>query len=171
MPSLDSLLTGKPDFPEPILPQAHFQEFHWVLDATGVAGWNKGAIALQGAFPRETRVDRPSDWYAIVRDTHWPGKVLPGNGPFYVPEWLWADMPAQEATYTSALQRVGFRRVVAHVVILPDTKDYLVHAMRAAAKHRWTANPELDRCYLYPRLRGTPALRTPFTVDHRRLPG
>ena len=152
-----ALLKGGDEVFKPqLLTGAHFmehQQIHPSLD------WAGAAALLQRTFPRETRLERPQSWYRTLAATHWPatergpGPVPPGNGPFYVPDWVFQDLAEDEQKRLQAgLKAAGFKPVVAHVGYLPENNDYLVAAMRLAGKHRWTVNPTTYRVYVYPSL-------------------
>lgn len=128
------------------LPQAHFVERHLIVSGS----WETGCRKLAEAFPRETRPERPANWYRLLAGTHWPGRIPPGNGPFYMPEWAFTEEEYGERV--RALKTAGFREVVAHVVVLPTNGEYLGAALRAAGSYRWNANPYTYRAYLYPKL-------------------
>jgi len=161
MPTLLEIIRKKPHIKERPIESAHRVEYHWVRLK---GDWNDGAKALQTLFPREARVERPAEWYSLLRETHWPGKLPPGNGPFYVPEYAIKDDDMRRA-----LERNGFVKVVAHVAVLPPDSEYLVAAMRGAGKHPWTVDPILYFAYFYPKIKGwkVPELRpyntTPWT--------
>lgn len=147
--------------PDPPIPQAHFTEFHWVNLRSP---WAQAAQGLVSLFPRDTRPDRPREWYSCLWGTHWPGCIPPGNGPFYLPEWAFSE--DELARMVPILKSAGYKQVVAHVLFLPQNNEQLVAAMRAAGKHPWTADPIRSRAYIYPKLRNTPdkQLRE-FNVD------
>src|SRR5690606_37883327 len=96
----------------------------------------------------DTRPERPKPWYGLLSQTHWPGRIPPGNRPFYVPEWalevLGRDGRVDEAgsaALIKAVKAAGFRPAVAHVCYLPETSEYLAAAMRLVETHAWTVNP------------------------------
>jgi hypothetical protein len=174
MQTLDSLLKKRSDFAESPLPQAHFLERQLAHPS---AEWAEGARMLREALPKETRIERPHPWYQLLLATHAPGKVIPGNGPFFVPDWVFSVEEREEKE--AALKSAGFKETFAHVVFLPSDGEYLASAMRAALIdpyegaaprfHPWNANPRTYRAYLYPRLSGLAKrpLRD-FTVERAR---
>jgi hypothetical protein len=145
MPTLTEIIKPSSGIRAKPLPEAHWVEYHWILPR---GSWEGGVAALAKAMPRDARPQRPAPWYRLLARTHWPGRVPPGNGPFYVPDWA-VDGPAME----DALKGSGFQRVVAHVVVLPPDAEYLTSAMRAAGSHAWNADPLLYRGYIYPSLK------------------
>lgn len=151
MKSLEDLLQNRsPSTIKPI-PEAHFAEKHFLWKK---GSWGDGAVALASAFPKETRREHPAPWYASIQATHGPGRVPPGNAPYYIPTWLVseADDPEGWKAWTAVLKKAGFTETPAHVVYLPDRRDYLVRAMRVAGTRAWTANPLTYRLYVYPTL-------------------
>lgn len=146
MPSLKDLQKNTKEFKETIIDPAHFLEHQWVNTKLD---WPSGSLLLKKLFPRETKVERPQVWYKHLRGTHWPKEVPPGNGPFYIPEWVFE--PEELEKYTQVLKKNGFKQIEAHVVVLPDTGEYLVKAMRAAGDFQWNVNPRTYRAYIYPR--------------------
>lgn len=150
---------------EPPIPEAHFTELHWVNLRVP---WAQAAQELVSLFPRDTRPDRPREWYACLRGTHWPRCIPPGNGPFYLPEWAFSKEELERVIPT--LKSAGYKQAVAHVVYLPQNAEQLVFAMRAAGNRPWTANPITARAYIYPKLRKTPdrGLRM-FNVERWRI--
>jgi signal recognition particle subunit SEC65 len=125
---------------------AHWVETHWVLPK---GSWAEGAQKLVAAMPMDARPERPAHWYSLLSRTHWVGRVPPGNGPFYVPEWA---VESQEME--ASLRKAGFRPVSAHVAVLPPDGEYLVTAMRTAGKVAWNVDPLLYRVYVYPTEKG-----------------
>jgi hypothetical protein len=150
MPLLAELLKNKKDIPTSPLAQTHFVERHFVLPK---GSWADGVALLARHFPKEARPERPAAWYQQLAETHWPGRVPPGNGPFYLPEWLLEGAPeAQQQAWVKRLGAAGFKPVIAHVAYLPENTEYLVRAMQVAGEHPWTVNPRTYRVYLYPTL-------------------
>ena len=166
MPTLVELIRGSLDIKEKPIPEAHWVEKHYIHPKLS---WDEASQLLARTFPRETRKERPSGWYLLLHGTHWPGCVPPGNGPFYIPEWVveeaWrkhatqTDMPPRSEEQERAreameaqLKKVGFEEVVAHVVMLPQDGEYLHAAMRAARDRAWNVDPFMYRAYIYPSL-------------------
>lgn len=145
MPSVFDILKSRNPFPESPIPSAHYLEWQWVLPNVS---WEEGVLRLQKLFPRDARTERPADWYKRIRNTHWPRKVPPGNGPFYVPEWA-----VEDEDMAKALEKGGFKKVVAHVCILPPDGEYLIWAMRVARDRTWNVDPIIYRLYIYPKLK------------------
>lgn len=132
---------------EPIL-SAHFVERHLVLKEQT---WQEAAKHLTNLFPRDTRPERPAEWYRLLAGTHWPKQVPPGNAPFYLPEWAFPEN--KWPSYREQLEEGGFEEAIAHVVLLPHNNEYLATTMRAADDRAWTANPITYRGYIYPSLK------------------
>lgn len=148
---------------DPVL-GAHFVERHWVLEDED---WATGAERLRELFPRDTEPERPAEWYRILAGTHWPGQLPPGNGPFYLPRWVFGEEEREHKVET--LEGAGFEKQVAHVAYLPQNGEYLVHAMRVADDRLWTADPIAYRVYLYPDLGGEAELRK-WNVERWQVP-
>jgi hypothetical protein len=157
MATLAHLAKKTKEFSVSPLPQAHFLERHLFHPSSS---WEDGCRALRDIFPKDTRAERAKSWYRVLVPTHGPGRVIPGNGPFYVPEWA---LPGEDCSeMIKALKAAGFKEAVAHVVYLPSDSEYLAAAMRAALKdhepqrnpsfHAWNANPLTYRAYIYPQL-------------------
>lgn len=145
MPTLREALRKSSSFKEKPIFEAHWLEHHWIYPS---GDWTEGARALVAAFPKDTRPERPAKWYHLLRHTHWPDRVPPGNGPFYIPEWVLETEEMEDV-----LKAANFRKVVAHVAILPFDSEYLVTAMRIAKDRAWNADPILFRVYVYPKER------------------
>lgn len=162
MPSLLDYLSGK-NLKQTLPDSAHWAEQQWVHPSVD---WAQGTEMLRAMAPRDTRVERPKRWYELLRLTHWPGQVPPGNGPFFVPDWALEVMGETETERLRAgLRAGGFRDLSVPVAVVPPSSDYLVWAMRITQGFRWTANPVLYQVYWYPTLGAgrVPELR-PFTV-------
>lgn len=135
---------GQSEFRERLLPQAHFLERQFVHPTLS---WDKGCETLavyDGLYD-----------LSLLATTHTAGQSPPGNGPFYVPDWALASSAESETgdiarDIVNGLKRLGFRSVVAHAIVLSETNDYLVDAMRVAQTFPWNVDPLLYRCYLYP---------------------
>lgn len=142
---------GQREFPQERLPQAHHLEKQFVHPRLS---WDRGTALLRTLFPEETGDGAAAGWYELLWATHWPGRVTPGNGPFYVPSWALdeiSDAKARRAV-RAQLQKAGFREKTVHAVWLPHSALYLRAAMRAAGTLAWNVDPVLYRCYLYPHL-------------------
>lgn len=164
MAQLEDLKNNRTPFKEKPLPQAHFLERHFIHPK---ASWDEAARIVAGMFPRDTRAERPKPWYRLLAGTHWPGQVPPGNGPFYVPEWVFADesLDALKARF----KKEGFKEAVAHVVVLPMDGEYLAAAMRAAEQNAWNVNPRTYRAYLYPTLGSKKRVLRRYNVERLRM--
>lgn len=166
MPTLAELIRGSPDIKEKPIPEAHWLEKHFVHPKLS---WEEASRLVVQSFPRETRKERPAGWYLHLYGTHWPGCVPPGNGPFYIPEWVVEEAwnkhaiqrnspprPEEQAIAQEAmeaqLKRAGFKVAIAHVVMLPQDGEYLHAAMRVARDRAWNVDPFLYRAYVYPSL-------------------
>ena len=160
--SLTDLLAGKQTRPTKPHREAHFVEEHFVHPKLS---WDEAAKAVQSAFPKKARLDRPTEWYRMLVETHWPGRVLPGNGPFYLPAWLWDDDDLDAVE--KALKGEGFIRVEAHVKYLPPSGEYLSTIMRAAEDLPWNANPITFRGYIYTERKIKKGELRPFNVTPR----
>ncbi len=161
---------GRPEFAVRPLPQAHFVERQLVHSRLG---WEDGTRLIMTRCPEATHRDHPHEWWELLTWTHAPGRVPPGNGPYFIPEWALDDFKSPEIRpIVSQLKRAGFREAVVHVVMLPHSNDYLASARRAAGSMAWNVNPLLYRCYLYPTLgeKWTRPLRR-FTTPRWRASG
>jgi hypothetical protein len=176
MLTLADLAKGKRLIEPPPFRQAHFAEQHFVR--VGVS-WEAAAAELTELFPREARRERPGAWYRLIAGTHWaadlrmgrPAQIPPGNGPFYLPEWLLEGMPeSRQKEMEKALKDAKYKKVWAQALYLPPNRDYLVSIMRAAGSYLWNADPLMYRGYFYPTLGKSPAasLRE-YNVERWRL--
>lgn len=150
--------TNASNVPEPIK-EAHFVEQHFVQLKLS---WEEAAKAVQRAFPKQARVDRPAEWYRLLAHTHWPGRVLPGCGPYYIPEWVFDSEKLDDVE--KKLKSEGFTKVEAHVVYLPMDREYLAEAMRVAKKRAWNVDPHMYRVYIYTNGKVKPGSLRTFNV-------
>lgn len=148
MPSLKDVASKKPLQALRKVRLAHFQETHYVY--TGKGGWDAGAKGLRELFPRTTHPQRPAEWYAQIRSTHWPARVPPGNGPFYLPDWVvgW-DGAAEEKRRAKILLSGGYKTTDVAALYLSQSSEYLVSVMRTAGEWAWNADPRLYVGYIY----------------------
>src|SRR5580704_224084 len=142
---------GRAEFREHPLPQAHFLERQLVHPKIS---WEQGSELLATYCAPGTAWSNALE-LDLLSATHTSGQCPPGNGPFYLPEWSLVESGAEDTSevyreMVARLTRLGFRSVVTHVIVLSETNDYLVDAMRAARNIPWNVDPTLYRCYLYP---------------------
>lgn len=164
LPTLAELLKLGPR-PDKSPASSHFMLSQWIHPSHD---WGKGTRVLQQLFPKETRIEKPREWYASLQGTHWVGQVPPGNGPFYVPDWaLNVESEAEATRLRTILKGAGFKQQDVPVAMLPITSEYLRYAMRIATADdaQWTVDPVIYQLYWYPGKRGaTKNLRAYTTV-------
>jgi hypothetical protein len=168
MPLVTEVLRSLRAFRHGPLPPEGFASFdpQWVLPK---GTWEEGARLFASLFPRATRLERPSAWYAQMTYTHIPGRAPPGNGPFYWPAWALPSDPTEAGAVEAVLKRAGFRHMNVPTAPIPPTSEWLAGARkRIPADGAWNVHPVLYEVYWYPAL--SSKARTVRTRTTPRIP-